>query len=410
MKWAIAISVILGCAWSGRSADWNQFSGPNRDNISTEEGLLAAWPEDGPELIWARSGFGEGYSSVAVSEGTIYTAGMVGADMMVVALNLDGDVKWKAGNGPAWNASVRGTRCTPTVVDSHVYVLSGNGRLACLRVADGAEVWGVDLKAEYDGKCGGWGYSDSVLVDGDKVICTVGGKNVVMVARDKTTGEEVWTSPGLGHMAGYASPIAVTHGKRRIVLGMTEHALVGVDAGDGRHLWQVEHFNEHGINAQTPIYHEGHILISSGWDCGSVLLKLADDGLAISERWRNKEFDNDFGGIVLVDGHFYGFNWLNNETGQLMCVAFKTGETVYARFTSDRKRKGAITWADGMLYGYDEGGEVWIGAADPEHFEVTSRFNLPSGSGYHWAHPVVSGGRLYIRHGDFLHAYDVKGE
>lgn len=196
MKWAIAISVILGCAWSGRSADWNQFSGPNRDNISTEEGLLAAWPEDGPELIWARSGFGEGYSSVAVSEGTIYTAGMVGADMVVVALNLDGDVKWKAGN----------------------------------------------------------------------------------------------------------------------------------------------------------------------------------------------------------------------ETGQLMCVAFKTGETVYARFTSDRKRKGAITWADGMLYGYDEGGEVWIGAADPEHFEVTSRFNLPSGSGYHWAHPVVSGGRLYIRHGDFLHAYDVNGE
>ena len=404
------MSLLLGSTAPARSPDWNQFNGPHRDNISTEKGLLSEWPEGGPELIWAKSGFGEGYSSVAVSDGTIYTAGMRGGDMIVFALHLNGELKWKVPNGPAWSASVRGTRSTPTVVNSRVYAMSGNGRLACLQSEDGVEVWAVDLREKYDGKPGGWGYSDSVLVDGDNVICTVGGKNAVIVALDTRSGEERWKTTGLDHAAGYTSSVAITHGEKRIVLGMTEKALVGIDARDGRLLWHVEHFNEHGINAQTPLYHDGHILISSGWDSGSVLLKLAKDGTAITEKWRNKEFDNDFGGILFANGYFYGFNWLTNERGQLMCVDFETGETVYSDFTSDRERKGAITWADGMIYGYDEGGEVWIGAADPKRFEVISRFNLPSGSGYHWAHPVVSGARLYVRHGDFLHAYNVKAK
>ena len=410
LPWSTAFSLLIVCACPGSGGDWHQFNGPNRDNISVEKGLLSKWPEAGPELVWAKSGIGEGYSSVAVLNGTIYTAGKRDSDMIVVALHLNGERKWKAGNGPAWNGSVRGTRSTPTVVDSHVYVLSGNGRLACLQAADGSEVWAVDIKERFDGKHGSWGYSESLLVDRGKVICTPGGSKAVMVALDTNTGEEEWRTTGLDHAAGYAAPVAITHGEKRIVLGMTEKSLVGVDAKDGRLLWRIEHFNEHGINAQTPLYHDGHVLISSGWDCGSVLFKLGNDGTAISERWRNKEFDNDFGGILFVNGYFYGFSWLNNERGQLMCVDFETGETVYAHSTSDRQRKGAITWADGMLYCYDEGGEVWVGAADSRHFEILSRFKLPMGGGQHWAHPVVSGGRLYIRHGDFLHAYKVKAE
>jgi outer membrane protein assembly factor BamB len=392
----------------GQCADWPQFNGPNRDNVSTESGLLKEWPKEGPKLLWARPGFGEGFSSVAVSDGTIYTAGKVDADMVIFALDLKGEVKWKTTNGGGWSGSVRGTRCTPTVDGLHIYVMSGNGRVACLRAKDGGEVWAVNVKDKYEGKHGAWGYSESLLVDGDRVICTPGGSKALVLALDKTTGEEDWKTTGLDHPAGYVSPVAITHGGRRIVLAMSEKALVGVDAADGTLLWHQALSNAHGINAQTPLYHDGHVFISSGWDTGSVLMKLAEDGTAISEAWRNTQFDNDFGGILFKNECFYGFNWIGNTHGELMCVNFGSGETRYAKFTSDQQRKGAITWADGMLYGYDEAGVVWLAHANPEGFAVVSKFNLPEGSGEHWAHPVVSGGKLYVRHGDFLHAYDVK--
>ena len=392
----------------GHCADWPQFNGPNRDNISRERGLLKKWPEQGPALLWARPGFGEGYSSVAVSDGTIYTTGKPEADMIIFALNLEGEVKWTSPNGPGWNGSLRGTRCTPTVVGGHVYIMSGNGRVACLRSEDGSEVWAVNVKDAYEGKHGPWGYSESLLIDGEKVICTPGGGEALLLALDKNTGREIWKTTGMNHSAGYVSPAVIAHGARRIILAMSEKALLGVDAEDGSLLWNLELANAHGINAQTPLYHDGHVFASSGWDIGGVLVKLSKDGNNITEVWRNIQFDNDFGGIVFMSECFYGFNWIGNANGELMCVDFGTGDTRYAKFTSDQKKKGAITWADGMLYGYDEAGEVWLAHATPEAFKVVSRFNLPEGSGEHWAHPVVSGGRLYVRHGDVLHAYDVK--
>ena len=315
---------------------------------------------------------------------------------------------WTSPNGPAWSGRARGTRCTPTVVDGHVYVMSGNGRVACIRSKDGGEVWAVNVKDTYEGKHGPWGYSESLLIDGNKAICTPGGAKALVLALDKNTGREIWKTTGLNHSAGYVSPTAITHGARRIILAMSEKALLAVDATDGSLLWNVKLANAHGINAQTPLYHNGHVFTSSGWDTGSVLVKLLNDGSAITEAWRNVQFDNDFGGVFFLNECFYGFNWISNKNGQLMCVDFGTGDTRYAKFTSDQKRKGAITWADGMLYGYDEAGDVWLINVAPDGFEVISQFKLPEGSGEHWAHPVVSGGRLYIRHGDVLHAYDVK--
>ena len=410
MRTALSTGICLSVLLSGvgRGEDWPQFNGPDRDNISTEKRLLKEWPEGGPKLLWARPGFGEGFSTVAVVDETIYAAGKVGDDMVIFALDLDGEVIWRATNGPGWAGPLPGTRCTPTVDGAHVYVMSGNGRVACLKAADGGEVWAVDVKEKFGGKHGAWGYAESLLVDGDRVICTPGGGQAALLALNKKTGEEVWRTTGLDHDAGYASPVAVAHGERRIVLTMTGRALVGVDAEDGTLLWQVEIFNTHGINAQTPLYRDGHVFATCGWDTGSVLVKISDDGTGIEEAWRKPGLDNDFGGVLLVKDWLYGFNWMGNEQGQLMCVRLDSGDVVYSHFTSERKRKGAITWAGGMLYGYDEGGEVWLANAAPEKFEIVGRFDLPKGEGQHWAHPVVSGGRLYVRHGDFLHAYDVR--
>ena len=402
----ICVSVLMSGV--GRTEDWPQLNGPTRDNVSTEAGLLQEWPEGGPDLLWARPGFGEGFSSVEVVDETIYTAGKVGDDMLIFALDLSGAVRWKSANGPAWAGGYPGTRCTPTVDGVHVYVMSGNGRVACLRTADGGEVWAVNVREKYGGRHGAWGYAESLLVDGDRVICTPGGGQAVLLALNRKTGEEVWRTTGLDHNAGYASPTVVAQGERRIVLTMTGTALVGVDAADGQLLWHVEISNTHGINAQTPLYRDGHVFASCGWDTGSVLVKLSEDGTEVEEVWRRPDLDNDFGGVILVEDWLYGFNWMGIEQGQLMCVRFGTGVVGYAHFTSERKRKGAITWAGGRLYGYDEGGEVWLANAAPEKFEIAGRFNLPEGKGQHWAHPVVSGGRLYVRHGDFLHAFDVR--
>ena len=317
--------VLALCAGIVYGDDWPQFNGPDLDNISRETGLLKQWPEGGPKLLWAKTGFGVGYSTVAIADGTIYTSGKVGDDMLVFALNMDGTTKWQVANGPGWSGSLPGVRCTPTIDGDHVYVMSGNGRVVCLQAADGTEVWAVDIKEKYNGQCGDWGYAESLLIDGDQVICTPGGNTVTMVALDKRTGAEIWKSRPLNVAAGYVSPIAVTHGDRHLVIGSTGKGIFGVDAADGKLLWNHGQTNVHGINAQTPLHHDGHVFTSSGWDTGGVLLKLSEDGAAVTEVWRNKDLDNDFGSVIFRDGHFYGFNWLNNSRGQFVCVEFGSG-------------------------------------------------------------------------------------
>lgn len=400
--------VLALCAGILYGDDWPQFNGPGLDNISQETGLLKQWPESGPKMLWAKAGFGGGYATVAIADGTIYTTGKVGDNMIVFALNMDGTTKWQVANGPGWGGSLPGVRCTPTIDGEHVYVMSGNGRVVCLQAADGAEVWAVDVKDKYNGQFGDWGYAESLLIDGDKVICTPAGNTVTMVALDKSTGAEIWKSGPLNVAAGYVSPIVMPHGDRHLVIGSTGKGIFGVDAADGELLWNHEQVNVHGINAQTPLHHDGHVFTSTGWDTGSVLLKLSEDGAAVTEVWRNKDLDNDFGSVIFLDGHFYGFNWLNNSRGQFVCVEFGSGKTVYAEFPPGRTNKGAITWADGMFYCYDEGGVVWLGTADATGpVQIVSQFRIVNGGDQHWAHPVVSNGVLYIRHGNYLHAFDV---
>ena len=410
MKNHILATALILCACITYGDDWPQFNGPNRDNISAETGLLKQWPEAGPNLLWANPGFGAGYATVSVANGTIYTTGKVGDDMIVFAVNLDGTIKWQVPNGPAWGESYAGTRCTPTVEGDFVYVISGKGRVACLQVADGAEVWAVDVRANYDGAPGPWGHVESPLIDGDNIIATANGGKATVVALNKGTGAEVWKSEALNHTGGYVSPIAVTRGEKRLIIGNTGLAIFGIDASDGQMLWQFDLANEHGINAQTPLHHDGHIYTTSGWDVGSLLVKLSEDGTTATEVWRNKGFDNCFGGVIFRDGHFYGFNWINNSRGQFVCVELESGETKHSEFAPGRTNKGAITWADGMVYCYDEGGEVWLGTVDPTAVNIVSRFEITQGGDSHWAYPVVSNGVLYIRHGEVLHAFDVKGE
>lgn len=385
------------------TAQWRQFHGPNLDNISTETGLLKAWPKEGPERIWTVEGIGIGYSSVSIADGLIYTAGNRGANTTITALDLNGEVQWQVANGPSWSESYEGTRGTPTIDGDRLYHESPLGRVTCLDAKSGEEIWSRNILDEFGSKNIQWGLAESLVIDGDHVICTPGGPKTCLVALDKTTGTTVWQSPSAqGDLAGYASPALAQLGDIRMILQMTAKALVGVNADTGDLLFRQEHETRYDVNAMRPIFKDGYVFISSNYRTGSFMYKLELDGSRVRTEkiWEDKALDNHHGGVILFEGYLYG-----SSNRAWHCLDWKTGQNAY---TERGVGKGSLTCADGMLFTLGENGTMGLVAATPSGHELVGEFDLPKGGeGKSWAHPVVCGGRLYIRHGNFLYAYDV---
>jgi len=396
----------LGAADRAGATDWPQWRGPNRDGISSETGLLEQWPEKGPKLLWTAKGLGIGYASVAIANGVIYTAGNVGKDMKLIALDLDGKTQWQVKVGPACKAGSPGSRGTPTVEDGKVYYEDANGDVVCLDAKTGEKVWGLNILKEFHGRNIEWALSESLLVDGNNLIACPGGPEIGVVALDKNTGKTVWTCKGADGQPGYASPIVVEQGGLRQIITMNSQAAIGIHAKTGELLWRFPHKTEYDANITTPVFHEGFVFIDSGYGSGGELLKLtvAGEKCSAEKVWHTKALDNHHGGIVLVNGYLYG----SAMGGPWICLDFKSGDMKY------RERgvgKGSLTYADGMLYTLSEQGAMGLVPATPERHQVVSRFRIPPGGGGEvWAHPVVCGGRLYIRHGDALFAFNIKAK
>ena len=398
---ALGAFVLIGAV--GLAADWPQWRGPNRDGISTETGLLKQWPDGGPKLLWTAKGIGVGFASVAIADGLIYTAGNKGADMLLTAIGLDGQAKWQVKVGPAYTKDSPGSRGTPTVDGGCVYYEDPNGNVVCLDAKSGKEVWSLNILKEFNGRNITWALSESLLIDGDHLIACPGGEKSAMVALDKKPGKTVWGCKGAGDTPGYATPIAVELGGLRQIITMTSHAAIGVNAKTGDLLWRFEHKTSYDANIPTPIYHDGCVFIDSGYGSGGELLKLNVDGdkCSAEQVWRTKALDSHHGGVLLIDGYLYG----SSHKGAWVCLDFKTGKEMYS---APGVGKGSLTCADGMLYTYSEGGTAGLVKATPEGHSVISQFRVPKGGrGSHWAHPVVCGGRLYLRHADALYAHDI---
>jgi outer membrane protein assembly factor BamB len=407
----VALGVVLLAAapstarQKGGDRNWAQWRGPRRDGKSMETHLLKRWPEGGPRLLWSVGGLGEGFGSVAIADGTIYVTGMIEATGHLFAFDLAGRPKWKRRYGPEWNGGHPGTRCTPTINDGSVYVMSGRGGLVCMDAASGAPKWSLNVLEEFGGRNRRWGFAESVLIVDDKVIATPGGRDAGMVALDKTTGNTVWTSKALSELSGFCSPLLFERGSRRIIATMTDRSIVGVDAGTGRLLWRRPYRNRHGNHPVTPLHSGGWLYATSGYGGGGVMLALSPDGATVTEKWTDKALDCHHGGVVLVDGHIYGA--AHHRGGKWTCLDWKSGKVMW----QDRGvGKGSITYADGMLYCYGEKGTMGLVRPSPAEYDLASSFQVTKGSGPHWAHPVVFGGRLYIRHGDVLMAYDVRAK
>ncbi|MHC4426548.1 MAG: outer membrane protein assembly factor BamB family protein [Planctomycetota bacterium] len=410
------LPLILAIAAASVSAgDWPQFHGPNRDNKSTDKGLLKKWPEGGPLRIWEASGIGEGYSTVAIVGKRIYTTGAIDGDCVITALDMDGKEIWTRTNGKAWKKNYPGTRSTPTFTDGLLYHLSGIGNLICLQADGGDVVWSTNILEKFGGRNIIWGLAESPLVIGDKVICTPGGENVSMVALDRKTGKVAWKCAGTGDKPGYASPILIEYqGLKQIVTGMSE-SIVGARASDGNLLWRFPHKVHADENITTPLFHNGSVIVSGCWRRGttSLQLRVSGDECSVEEHWHNGTLDNKQGGIVLVDDKLYGYAESQNRSKPWMCIDFKSRATIFQDSpvrSSYKYKNGCLTYADGMFYLFSDNGNMALAKPMDKRFEVTGRLRIKErGKRPTWAHPVVFGGRLYIRYGDKLGVYSVSG-
>lgn len=402
-------TVCLGSL--GWSANWPQFRGPHRDGKSSETGLLQAWAEGGPPLVWEVDGLGDGYSSAAIAHGLVYTTGMLEGQGYVFAFDMHGKLKWKVCYGPEWNRSYRAARCTPTVEQERLYLMSGLGVVSCLDSRTGDVFWSFNAFDASQGKFPLWGMSENLLVDGDKVICSPGGKSASVIALHKQTGELVWACRELSQESTYCNPSVFDWGGRRIIATMLRDSVVGLDADTGRLLWRDELEDYHtdrkrSVNANAPIFHAGRIHTTSGYNNGGAMLQLSSDGTQIQRLWTDTVLDVHHGGVILHEGYLYGSNWTSNSRGNWACIRWGDGQKMYdARWDGN---KGSIIYADNRLYCYNEkSGDVALVVPTPDEFRIVSSFRVTKGKGPFWAHPAIAHGRLYIRHGAYLMVYDI---
>ena len=386
-----------------------EWRGPERTGIYNEKGLLTRWPDNGPNLLWELDGLGEGYSSVTVTDNTIYITGRKDDSDILTALTLDGKMKWETVYGSAWVRNHTGTRCTPTYVNGNLFLVSGGGDIVCID-SNGKVKWSKNHYSLYDSSPLMFGISESPLVVGNIVIASPGGNKASIVAFDTETGDVVWEAESLNEGPQYVNPKLIELGGRKIIATLTSSHIIGVDAADGKLLWKVDYDNISGggsrkNHATTPVYRDGHILIANGYDFTAVMLKLSDDGSSVSIKWLNRDLDPHHGGIVVLDDRIYSTSYLSNSMGDWVCVDWNTGETLW---TQRWHNKGSIIAAEGMLYIMEEkSGNVALVRPDPEKLDIVSQFRVTQGIGPYWAHPVISNGRLYIRHGENLMVYSV---
>jgi outer membrane protein assembly factor BamB len=390
-------------AHQGGVSDWSQWRGPNRDGISPETGLLQQWPAGGPPVAWQISGLGGGYGTAVVSGSRVFVQGLRGRETFVHSLNLaDGQYLWSKSLGSGGtNDRGSGPRSTPTVDGDRLYVLTERGLLWCLRV-DGSEVWRRDLLGEFGGRNITWLISESPLVDGNRVVVTPGGRGAGMVALDKMTGKTIWTAKQLNDEAGYSSPMVVDVGGVRAYTTMTAQAAVGVRASDGAVLWRYAPPANGTANITTPVVDGPRVFYSSAYGTGGGLVTLTpqNGGLSSKEVYFTRDMQNHHGGIVLVNGTMYGFN-----NAILTALDFATGKMLWRHRSVG---KGSVAYADNRLYILGETHVVGLAEVTREGYRETGRFTITDHGLPAWSHPVISGGRLYIRNQGDLTAYDVR--
>jgi outer membrane protein assembly factor BamB len=413
----ILLSLLSGFIEAQKISEWRP---ENRTGVSAETGLMKSWPATGPTLLWSNLDLSKGFSSPSFGASTIYITGNTGnngAQDILFALNMDGKILWQTEMGRAWTGSNPESRATPTVEGNKVYTCSGYGDLACINATTGKIIWSYKASELNKGTFGAWGIAESLLVDGNKIYFSPGGLETMTIALNKTTGDVLWKSASLNDKPGYVSPILINYAGMKMIVNVSLGHVFGIDASNGQILWKVSHGQSSDpnmtqwdlIKCTTPLYKDGMVYVTGGYDTGGMMIKIASDGKNANVVWTDSNLDNHHGGVVLVDGYIYGSNWINNNNGNWCCIEWKTGKKMWEEHWNT---KGSIISAEGMLYLYEEkNGNVGLLKVNPEKFELVGSFKVTQGkAGPFWAHPVIHNGVLYIRHTNALMAYNIKAK
>jgi len=411
---ALAPTSKPSAADAPKSSEWHQWRGPNRDGISPEKSLLREWPAEGPKLAWRVEGLGGAFSSVAVSDGMIFTMGNRNGATFLIGLNAaDGAEVWatRVGDGDRPN-------CTPTVDGDLVYAVGFNGDLLCARAKNGEEVWRVNFGRDFGGKMmSGWGYSESPLVDGNLLVCTPGASDAMIAALDKRTGQKLWTTaipaetgPKGQDGAGYSSIVIGKLGGTKQYVQLVGRGLIGVNAKTGKLIWGYNKIANGTANVPTPIIRDDLVFCSSGYnDGGTALLKVSGaTSSSVQELYYfpDRKLQNHHGGMILL-GDFVYMGHGHNQ-GFPICVDLRSGETAWAPGRGPGKGSAAISYADERLYFRYEDGTMALLEATPSQYQLKGQFELPSKLDRSWSHPAISGGKLYLRDQDVLLCYDIR--
>lgn len=398
MRRLLAIGALIGSAYG---ADWPQWRGPNRDGISRETGLLASWPASGPAVVWKTNGLGDGYSSLAIAGGRIFTQGQRGKQEFVAAFDVKtGKKLWETPTSSAGYRNDRGDgpRGTPTVDGDRLYAMTGDGVLVCMDAATGKTIWWHNVASEYKGSVPNWGFSESPLVDGERVIVMPGGRNASIVSLHKSDGSLGWKA-GSDHAA-YSSAIVANIGGVKTVLALSADGAIGVDEESGHVLWHYDKVANRTANIATPIYSDGAAFFSTAYGTGCALLKLEPHGM--SEVYFNGDMKNHYSTSVLVDGYLYGYS-----DSILTAMQFSAGKVAWKNRSVG---KGSVTYAEKKLYLLGEEGVIGLAEATPEGYHEISRFSVSKGSLPAWSPLVISDARLYYRDQDELTAFDIQAK
>lgn len=415
-----SLSLAIFLATPAYGHDWPNWRGPNHDDKSTETGLLKEWPEGGPKKVWHVETCGLGYSGFSVVGNRLFTMGQEDNSQFALCLDAEsGETIWKVALGDSYdNDWGGGPRGTPTITGDVGYFLTAKGDLACLKIADGTSVWAVKM-SDFGGEVPKWGYSESPLVDNGNVICTPGGSDGTLMALDVASGEKLWQSqpvtkpmdsgaPSAPAKAHYSSVLPISWNGQRQYVQLTELAIVGFAAEDGKLLWQSDWPGRVAV-VPSPIFDDGSVYVTSGYGIGCKSIKL-NGTFEPSVEWRNRIMKNHHGGVILLDDFYYG----HSDKAGLTCQSQETGERVW---NTKKIKKGAIAYADDRFYYIEEkNGRVLLIAADENKPSVKGMFKLDPQStqrkskGMIWTHPVISNGRMYLRDQEIIYCYNVAKE
>jgi len=414
-KYLFIIAIIVGTGFAPALAQKNsQWRGENRDGVYNETGLLKEWPADGPELLWSFDGLGDGYTSVSIANEKIYITGLEEDSLVLFVFDLKGKLLNRKIVGKEWTKNYNGPRCSVLVHEGKLYIGNSLGQLFCLDETTLSEIWKKDGLNDFDGRNIMFGVTENPLIVGDKIFMTPGGVVNNVVALNKNTGELIWSSTGTGTVSTYASPLFI--GDQSVPMVITylatsqqglgrgvprDNKIVALNANTGEVIWTHPQPSGNTINPNTPIYKDGYIFSSTGYAGGSLLLRLKDGGKAVEQVWFNNADNQHHGPLKIGD---YIYTTAHNNRG-FHCIDWKTGETKYRE---DSQSQSSMVYADGLIYAYDDRGNMNLIRPNPDRFELVSKFKITLGTNEHWAHPVIHNGILYIRHGDALMAYKIK--